>query len=203
MDGQQGATPAEPAAPATGDGEDIQAQNLLADAVAAGKNDDPLGEGGLKALKAEREARQALEKRIGEFEAFQKSLGELVGGKPQDGKSELEVLTERLGKHESELATERSARWRAEVAHEHGFTPEQAAELRGTTREEIAAHAERLKALFPSTPTAPGTPRPDPSQGGQGGNGVNLDAQIAEAQKNGNVRLVLQLQNQKLANLKQ
>jgi hypothetical protein len=64
------------------------------------------------------------------------------------------------------------AQTRAEVAVEKGFTPEQAAVLIGTTREEMAADADRLAAMFPGSvgvapPAPPATPRPDPSQGAQ------------------------------------
>lgn len=165
--------------------------------------DEPLGEGGLKALKAEREAREALEKQLKALAPLQQ-LADALGaaGTPATGPTDIEKITERLTKHETELAGERQARWRAEIANEKGLTIEQAARLQGDSKDALAADADALKALFPTAPAAPGTPRPDPSQGGQGGSGVNLDAQIAEAQKAGNVRLVLQLQNQKLANVK-
>lgn len=128
-------------------------------------------------------------------------LAEALGGTiaPVDGKTEIEQITERLGSYETQLADERTARWRAELANEHKFTSEQAAELRGSTREELAAHAERLKTLFPTVPAAPGTPRVDPSQGGSGGSGVNLETQIAEAQAKGDWKTAMRLQNQKLA----
>lgn len=205
MDGQQGATPAEPAASATGEqgtDEDIQAQELLADAVASGQGDadEPLGEGGKKALQAEREARKALEKKIGEFDSFKSQLAELVGGKPADGKSEVDLLREQFQSMESTLTSERSARWRAEIAQEKGLTARQAARLVGSTREELAADADELLETFPTAPAAPGTPKPDRSQGGNGGSAPDLDAQIKEAQKNGEVRKVLALQRQKLAN---
>jgi hypothetical protein len=162
--------------------------------------DEPLGEGGKKALEAEREARKALEKQVAALAPLQK-LAEALGVTPEagQGKTEIEQITERLANHEQELASEREARWRAEVANEKQLTPEQAAELRGATREELAAHADRLLTLFPQTQQS-GTPRPDPSQGGRGGGAVNLDTQIQEAQKKGDYRAVIALQNQKLAN---
>lgn len=168
------------------------------------KGDEPLGERGLKALQAERDARRALEKQLEGLAPLQK-LAEALGttGEPGGtGKSEIEQITERLANHEQQLAEANQARWRAEVANAKKLTPEQATELRGSTAEELAAHADRLLALFPAAPAAPGTPKPDPSQGGLGGSGVNLDAQIAEAQAKGDWRAVLSLQNQKLANAK-
>lgn len=160
---------------------------------------EPLGEGGLKALEAERDARKELEKQLKALSPLQKIAEALGGGDPAKGKTEIEQITERLANHEKELTTERAARWRAELANEHGFSAEQAAELRGGTREEIAAHAERLKTLFPTAPTTPGTPKPDPSQGGRSGGGIDLDSRIQEAQTKGDWRSVISLQNQKFA----
>lgn len=201
MADETGATPADTAPAETAD--DAKAQEILAEAVETGEKpaDDKSRADGFKSeeskkavladLAKEREARKALEAR------FEK-LGEAFGvQKPENGKTDVDQLTERLTKHEQDLAEEREARWRAEVAHAKGMTPEQAAELRGKTREDFEAHAERLKTLFPAAST-PGTPKPDPTQGARGG-GIDIDAQIAEAQKAGDFRKVISLQNQKLA----
>ncbi len=155
---------------------------------------EQLGEGGLKALQAEREARKALEKQMAALAPLQKIAEALGQGDPEKGKSEIEQLTERLSQHEKTLAEERQARWRAEVAHAHGFTAEQAAELRGETREELTAHAQRLQSLFPQART----PKPDPRQGGSSGASTGIDARIQEAQSKGDWRAVISLQNQKL-----
>ncbi|QDY06157.1 hypothetical protein FJK98_02425 [Micromonospora sp. HM134] len=137
-------------------------------------------------------------------------LAQTLGGQPGDGKTDLERLTERLTKHEEELSTERAARYRAEVAAAKGLTPQQAARLRGATREELEADADELLALFPAAaapagpaaaPTGPRTPAPDPSQGARGTQPPDLEAQIAAAQKEGDFRKVIALQKQKLANV--
>lgn len=165
--------------------------------------DAPLGEAGMKALQAEREARKALEKQLAALSPLQKLADALGGdGTPTGGKTEVELITERLAKHETDLATEREARWKAEIAHAAGLTPEQAEWLRGGSREEIQASADRLKAAFPGSPAGPRTPAPDPSQGARGGGEVDLEAQIREAQGKGDWRRVISLQNQKLANQK-
>lgn len=201
MTDQPGATPADTPPPAT-DGEDDQAQELLADAVAATDDtkkpddDQPLGEKGLRALQREREAREALAKELKAYEPLKKLVGALGDGEPANGKTDIEQLTERLTNHEKELATEREARWRAEVANEKKLTPEQAAELRGSTRDELIAHADRLLTLFPAA--AAGTPKPDPTQGARGGGSASAEALIAEAQAKGDWKTVLHLQNQKL-----
>ncbi|SFO59902.1 hypothetical protein [Amycolatopsis rubida] len=161
--------------------------------------EEPLGEGGIKALQAERDARKALEKKLEGLAPLEKLAAALgATGGAEQGKTEIEQITERLANHEKQLAEANEARWRAEVANAKKLTPEQAAELRGSTAEELAAHADRLLALFPTAPASSGTPRPDPSQGGQGGAPPNLDALIAEATKKGDIKAVLRLQNQKL-----
>lgn len=159
-------------------------------------DDKPLGVAGEKALAAEREAVKELKKKVAELEP----LAALLGGKPTgDSKTDLEKITERLAEHEKTLAEERAARFRAEVAHEKGLTAAQVARLRGSTREELLADADELLALFPTAPAKPGIPAPDPSQG-QGGSVPDLDTRIAEAQKAGDWRKVIALQNEKLNN---
>lgn len=154
-------------APATGDG-------------------DQLGPGGVKALQAEREARKALEKQLAELAPLRQIAVALTGqGGEQAPGDPVQALTDRLAKHEEQLGEERAARWRAEVAHAQGLTPQQSEWLRGTTREELAASAEQLRAAW-GAPAAggqrpPGTPAPDPSQGARGA-GPTIDARIADAQ---------------------
>ena len=165
--------------------------------------DKPLGPAGERALAAEREARKALEKQIAEFAPLKELAASLAGGqKPPPGKSEVDVLREQFETHQKELAEERAARWRAEVASEKGLTAQQAARLRGTTREELVADADELLSLFPAASTGPRTPAPDPSQGARGGQpGPDLDAQIAAATKAGDWRKAAALQKSKLANV--
>jgi hypothetical protein len=171
------------------------------------KNDEFKSEESKRAVLAdlakEREERKRLAGQLEKLAPLEKLAAALgASGDPETGPTDIEKITERLTKHETELAGERQARWRAEIANEKGLTIEQAARLQGDSKDALAADADALKALFPTAPPAPGTPRPDPSQGGQGGNGANLDAQIAEANKKGDWRTVLSLQNQKLANAK-
>lgn len=166
------------------------------------KDDKPLGPNGEKALAAEREARKALEKQIQALAPLQKLAEALGTGTPAaDGKSELDLLNERFAQHEQDLASEREARWRAEVGHDKGLTTEQAARLIGKTKDELAADADALLALFPAAPTGPRAPAPDPSQGARGGGAPDIDTQIREAQAKGDVKTVLRLQNDKLIQL--
>jgi hypothetical protein len=165
-------------------------------------DDRPLGPAGEKALATERAARKALEQQVADLAPLRKLAEALGAGTPAaGGKTEAELLTERLAAHERELGAERQARWRAEVAAEKNLTAAQAARLVGATRDELAADADALVSLFPppATPAGPRTPAPDPSQGAQGtGATPNLDAQIAEATKAGNVREAIRLKQIKL-----
>ncbi|MFG1847786.1 hypothetical protein [Micromonospora carbonacea] len=163
-----------------------------------GQPDEPLREPGKRALEEERARAKALEKELAALAPL-KQLAEALGGKPTgDAPTDLEKLTERLTQHETELAAEREARWRAEVAHEKGLTPAQAARLRGASRDEFAADADALLALFPAAPAGPRNPAPDPSQGARGTQPPDLEAQIAAAQKAGDWRKGIALQRQKL-----
>lgn len=165
------------------------------------KVDEPLGPAGKKALDEERTARKELERKLAALAPLEQ-LAQALGGKATgDGKTDLERLTERLTEHETELATERAARYRAEVAAAKGLTPQQAARLQGSTREELEADADALLTLFPAAPAGPRNPVPDPSQGPRGTQPPDLEAQITAAQNAGDVRRVIALQKQKLANV--
>lgn len=164
------------------------------------KDDVPAGDKRaiLAELAKEREKRHALEKRQTldrRIDALAAALGD---GDPKKGKSDVELLNERFDTYERELADERRARWRAELAAEKALPPALAARLQGSTRDELAADADVLKALLPATPdpAAPRTPAPDPTQGARGP--VDIDAQIRDAETKGDVRAAIRLKNQKL-----
>lgn len=163
---------------------------------------DPLGDPGKKALTAERDARKAadtartaaekanadLKAQLDALAPLQKLAAALGGGDADKGKTEVELLSERLAAQEkaiadqkAEVAAERLLRMRLEVAAEKGLTKAQAARLAGTTAEELAADADELLALFPAAPATtappatpppatpkPAAPKPDPSQGSRG-----------------------------------
>jgi hypothetical protein len=165
---------------------------------AATNPDEPLGPAGIKALKAEREAREALER---EFAPLRRLAASLAPGDPGAGKTELEQLAARQAEMEKTLADERALRYRAEVAQAKGLTAEQAEWLKGATAEELTASADRLLASFPAgVAPKPGTPAPDPSQGNHGGGQIDIDARIAQAQKDKDYKAVIRLQNEKFAN---
>lgn len=119
--------------------------------------DEPLGEGGLKALKAERAARADAERQAAELAARIKEFEDAQ-------KSEAERQAERLAELEKSARENEIARVRYEVAAEAGLSLDAAKRLHGGTREELAADAVELKRLLESA--VPNVPRPDPSQGG-------------------------------------
>lgn len=118
--------------------------------------DKPLGEGGEKALKAEREARTAAEKAAA---ALQKQLDDIKTANLSD-----------LERAQKEAADYKAAAERAlvdalrfRVAAQHSITDEDA-ELFLTGSDEATLQKQAAR-LVERTPTAP---RPDPSQGGSG-----------------------------------
>lgn len=160
-------------------------------------DDKPLGPGGEKALREEREARKALEKQLADLAPL-KQIADLLGGKPSgDPKTDLEQLTERLDGYERRIAEEQQARFRAEVAAEKGIPPALVERLRGNTKDELAADADALLALIPAQPSGPRTPAPDPSQGARGTAPADLDVQIADAETRGDWQRVISLKRQK------
>ena len=166
---------------------------------------DPLGAEGEKALQLQRQRARTAETLIAEMAGMSKTQIKAMLDKAIDveqKKSEVELLNERLAQHEKSLADERSARWRAEVAQAKNLTVDQATELRGATREELEAHADRLLSLFPSAPPGPRTPAPDPSQGARGGQpGPDLQAQIEAAKKAGDFWKAAALERSKLLDI--
>lgn len=105
--------------------------------VQAAKADDPLGAPGLAALKSEREAKAAAEKRAAAAEARIKEFEDAQ-------KTEAEKQAERLAEFERENAELKSAKTRAEVAAAKGVP---ASLLSGSTQEELEASADALIAF--------------------------------------------------------
>lgn len=99
--------------------------------------DEPLGEGGLKALNAEREARAAAEK------AAKDALARVKEFEDRD-KSEAQKQQEALEQAQKELAELTVAKTRAEVAAAKGVP---AVLLNGSTQEELEASADALIAF--------------------------------------------------------
>lgn len=117
-----------------------------------------LGEGGKKALSAEREARKAAEKTAAELKA---KLDEIE----QANLSDLEKAQQAATAAQERLAEIESKALRQKVAIEKGVPAKWVDRLRGSTEEELAADADLILADIQQSPT---TPKPDLSQGSQG-----------------------------------
>ena len=167
---------------------------------------DGLGDAGKRALDALRAENKELAKQLKEIAGRDplKQLLEALGQKPEPGKDAVATLTEQVQQLQRGQAEAQLKAARLEVAAAKGLTPAQAARLQGSTREELEADADQLKALFPAAPAAtgtPGVPAPDPSQGARGG-GPDRESLIRDAQAKGDWREVIRLQNEKLAGIK-
>lgn len=117
-----------------------------------------LGEGGKKALSAEREARKAAEESA---KALQAQLDEIKAAQMSDlekAQAQAKTFEESASKAQAE-----ALRWR--IAAKHGISDEDAETfLTGGDEATLVRQAERLSSLS----TAPTTPKPDLSQGSQG-----------------------------------
>lgn len=129
------------------------------DAPTTTSGDEPLGDNGVKALKAEREARSAAEKSAA---ALQKQLDDIAAAnlsdleKAQKAAADAQALAEK--------ATTEALRLR--VAAKHGISDEDAdLFLTGSDAETVEKQAAALVAR--TAGTSPG-PRPDLSQGSKG-----------------------------------
>jgi hypothetical protein len=124
-----------------------------------------LGDGGKKALQAERDARKQAEKTAAELSARLKEF--------EDSKlSDLERAQKEAADNAAELARLRSENVRNKVALDKGVPADLVEFLTGDTEGDIAAKADLLLARL----NTPGTPKPDPSQGAKGeANALNGD----------------------------
>ncbi|AOT23132.1 scaffolding protein [Mycobacterium phage Taquito] len=105
-------------------------------ATDAGKNDEALGEGGEKALKAEREARRKAER---DLAAARAELQKIEDAK----KSELQKALERAQEAEKRAEQAELAALRQKIANREGKKVPVSA-LTGTTEEELTAQADAL-----------------------------------------------------------
>lgn len=141
------------------------------------QGDEPLGDGGKKALEAEREARRQAEADLAalrkDFEGFQTKLSEAFGVKPAtgDGADAVDQLREQLNTMQHETAVYR-------VAAQHEITDQADLDLLKSATDEttMTRLAERLAAKA----QAPGTPKPDATQGGSGSTAPALNSNALE-----------------------
>jgi predicted nuclease with TOPRIM domain len=137
---------------------------------------EQLGESGLKALTAERDARKEAERQIKELK------DQLKAAKPaadrlkeieDQQKSDLEKANEKLAELEAKANTFATEALRYRIATKYGISDEDAGIfLTGSDEESIAKQAERLVALQGERIAAQ-QQKPDPSQGARPGSVKN------------------------------
>lgn len=125
--------------------------------------DEPLGEGGKRALEAEREANKNLKKelqaalaRIGEFEDAQRSDEEKQQHKIKELEEELTALRSNNSTLEHQILV-------SEVVTEVGLPVTLAGRLKGESKEELLEDAKSLMELV--VPEGPRKPAPVPEAG--------------------------------------
>ena len=135
--------------------------------------DEPLGEGGKKALEAERDARKQAEADLAalrkDFDGFKTELSKAFGIQPAtgDGADAVTQLQRQLNAMQHETAVYR-------LAAQHEITDQDDLELLKSATDEAAMTklAERLAAKA----AAPGAPKPDATQGGGSGSAPALNS---------------------------
>jgi len=137
--------------------------------------DKPLGPNGEKALIAERDARKALEQTVTQMQQAQqaqtKALAEALGVKADakdDGTKLLSTLQQQVEDMRRETLVLR-------IAAAHSLTDATDIDFLKSAKDEdsMSKLAARLAA---KAADAPGTPKPDLTQGGKGGNGAKPEA---------------------------
>lgn len=118
------------------------------------KDDDQLGEGGKKALAAERDRAKNLEKELAKYRKAD-----------QDRADADKTEAEKRAAAEARADAAELKSLKFEVGAEKGLNAKQAARLVGSTRDELEADADELLANFPAAAPTKATPKPDPSQG--------------------------------------
>ena len=132
------------------------------------KPDEPLGEPGLKALQAERDARAKAE---ADLATLRKQVEDA-------GKSAEQKAADDLKAAQDVAATATLTALKYEVAADKGIDLKLAARLTGATKAELEADAENFKAMLGAKPTGTNSPKPDQSQGkgADGGKTVGVSA---------------------------
>lgn len=125
-------------------------------------SDEELGEGGKKALEREREARKLLERQLQGMQGQMAAIAQAFGVKPDDsddGGQLVETLQQQVTAMQHQSLVDR-------VARAHGITEADDLEFLASAKDEeqMGRFAARLNAA-----SAPGTPKPDASQGAKGG----------------------------------
>ena len=140
--------------------------------------EETLTEGGVKALRAERDARKAAGARVKDLEAQVAALTVSL----DEAKANAETASEQAATQVADLQTQLA---RLQVIHDKAVPDALAEFVQGTTAEELTASAEKLLAAIPApAPASDAAPaplamRPDPSQGGAPEPATTTDALTA------------------------
>lgn len=127
--------------------------------------EETLNEGGVKALRAERDARKAADARVKDLEAQVAALTVSL----EETKTAATTAAEQAATQVTDLQTQLA---RLQVIHDKAVPDALADFLQGSTAEELTASAEKLLSAIPApAPASDASPaplamRPDPSQGG-------------------------------------
>lgn len=116
---------------------------------------DDLGDGGKKAIDAERRARRDAEKRVREYEERLKAFEDR-------DKSDAEKMAERVAKAEARAAESEARTLRLTIASEAGLPADLLEFLTASDEESLRAQVDKL---LTATVTQRRTPAPDPTQG--------------------------------------
>lgn len=125
--------------------------------------DEQLGEGGKRALEAEREARKNLEKELREATALIEQFKDAQRSDEEKQQHKIETLEAELNQARLDKETLEHQLLVADVAAEVGLPAELAARLQGDDRESLLADAAALKALL--GPEGARKPAPVPEAG--------------------------------------
>lgn len=155
---------------------DAQATNTETQSTAPAA-EETLNEGGVKALRAERDARKAADARVKDLEAQVAALTVNL----DEAKATATTAAEQAATQVADLQTQLA---RLQVIHEKAVPDALAEFVQGTNPEELAASADKLLAAIPkptaaSEGPAPLAMRPDPSQGGTPEPATTTDALTA------------------------
>lgn len=140
--------------------------------------EDTLNEGGVKALRAERDARKAADARVKDLEAQVAALSVSLDETKTAGTVAAEQAAATVAELQAKLA-------RLQVIHDKAVPDALADFLQGSNTEELTASAEKLLAAIPApAPASDASPaplamRPDPSQGGAPEPATTTDALTA------------------------
>lgn len=140
--------------------------------------EETLNGGGVKALRAERDARKAADARVKDLEAQVAALSVSLDETKTAGTAAAEQAAAQVAELQAKLA-------RAEVIHSMKVPDALADFLQGSNAEELTASAEKLLAAIPApAPASDAAPaplamRPDPSQGGTPEPATTVDALTA------------------------